>query len=270
GAVTLIGGFSPLAPGVTTSADPFKDEQTVATGRRRISPSSTPPAPDGTPRGPRRAWPLGVGLLALGVLAWVLFAGRPGSLVVTLTAPDDADLSSLKIWVDERMTCQSSPCRLAELEAGAHFVRAAVDGYPDVARQAVVVVARQETTHSIELAGLARARLVDTGTLPNMTVAIDGTTRSSSPFNVELAPGKHVLEASGEGLNTITETVELAPGEEREVGPLRPGLLQGRLRIESKDQVAVAVTLDAERIKLPYDQLVDATVPHRLVAWRTG
>ena len=100
----------------------------------------------------------GFGLLALGGAAVVgiksgalgAASGSTGAIVVTAAGPNGAAIDGVKVLVDGKTECTSSPCRIA-IGSGTHFVRAEAPGHVGTADRAVSVESGGETSLHIAL-----------------------------------------------------------------------------------------------------------------------
>jgi hypothetical protein len=90
-------------------------------------------------------------MLVLRPNALALGSGGTGALIVTVSGPGNAPVPKLTIFADDTSRCESSPCRIADLKGGTHFVRVSAPGYEATAARAVSVNAGSEDTLHIQL-----------------------------------------------------------------------------------------------------------------------
>src|SRR4029079_17713475 len=93
-------------------------------------PSHAPPAsmpyPSAAPArsgGGRSVLAVIAGLLVIGLIAAlaVLLIPRKGTLVATAAGPGNKALDSVQVLIDGSKKCESSPCRVANVDAGTHM-----------------------------------------------------------------------------------------------------------------------------------------------------
>jgi hypothetical protein len=81
----------------------------------------------------------------------VAFLLRPsqGSLIVTASGPDSADVDQATVLVDGEQRCEMVPCRVASLDDGTHVIRVSAPGYEASEPRAVSVRAGAEAVCDI-------------------------------------------------------------------------------------------------------------------------
>lgn len=237
------------------------------------------PAPEPFVPPPRRArkGPAVFGLLALlgAILAgfWFLERSEPGSLLLTATGETDAPLSGLELYLDGELVCRASPCDIAQLPQGTHFVRAQAEGYPPTADQAVMIRAREQVRHAIVLVRpKADARIQVVTTVPGFDVIVDGEKVGSSPVALpDLTVGKHTLALQKPGFAPFEREFVVERGVDATLGPFAPDLVTGKLEIHAAPGFEDAeVRLDGELVALPFERELDAREPHTLSASKPG
>jgi hypothetical protein len=107
-----------------------------------------------------------LGGLALLVTLLVLISGSDasaarGSLVVTVAGAGAAPVDYLAVLADDAVTCRTSPCKIADLEAGTHFVRVRAPGYQETAARAVSVQKGSEAVVHVQLTPIAKEPRAD-------------------------------------------------------------------------------------------------------------
>jgi hypothetical protein len=90
--------------------------------------------------------------------ALALGSGGKGSLVITASGPGNAPLGKLTVYADDVARCESSPCRIADLTSGTHFIRIAAPGYLATAARAVSVTGGSEEAVHVQLSRGAEAQ----------------------------------------------------------------------------------------------------------------
>jgi serine/threonine-protein kinase len=215
-----------------------------------------------------------VGLLAVvGGGFWLLEQSEPGSLMLTASSSGSAPVSGLELYLDGDLVCRASPCDIAQLSQGTHFVRAKADGFPATADQAVVVRAREQSQHDIVLERpAANARITIVTHVPGFVVSVDGTERGLSPIELtDLTVGKHTLRVEKDGFEPEQQEIVVQRDQERTIGPIQPPLLVGQLEVSALPGSEDAeVRLDGELVALPLTKQLDARQKHRLSAEKPG
>ncbi len=95
---------------------------------------------------------LGVGLL--GAKGAIFASHGTGSLVTTVAGAEGGPVKGLSVFVDGTKRCESSPCRVDELDVGSHFVKVTAPGYVPTAAQAVAVQSGQDAVMRLALAAV--------------------------------------------------------------------------------------------------------------------
>jgi len=120
-------------------------------------------------------------VLVVAIVAIVSLTSRSeGALLATVAGPGNVPVDSLKLYVDGKLVCEGSPCRVGDLARGTHFVRVAAQGYQRTADRAIVVVSGEESVLNFALSREAQepiARAAPAATEP----ALDQPSRGSSP-----------------------------------------------------------------------------------------
>jgi serine/threonine-protein kinase len=186
-------------------------------------------------------WAL-AGLLLVAALLLLVMRPRSGSLVVTALGAGHRAVESVQIFVDGKALCDSSPCRISGLSAGAHQLRATAPGMASE-ELTVEISAGEEAATNIELrsrmpegaelAEGARASAVPEGEKQparrdkvvvtiqlspeseGASVTLDDAFLLDFPAELELEPRTtHTLTATKPGYQDYTLQLEL--GDERE------------------------------------------------------
>lgn len=198
----------------------------------------------------------------------------PGSLVVTVAGPANQEVPGVRVFIDERLVCERSPCRVNTLSEGPHFVRAEAAGYVPTAKQAVNITSGYETVHNVSLAAKdspARLRISARG--EDLRVFLDGKDLGPPPVDIdEIAPGEYLIRVEGPEYEPIEERVILHAEEVRTVGPLMPQRLHATLFLEAGANAhGATVELDGNIVgSLPMNVRIDSPREHALVIRKDG
>lgn len=190
-------------------------------------------------------------LLLVSLLVWLLLPST-GTLVVTVSGPGGAPVEGVRVFVDSEPVCDSSPCQVADLEAGVHFVRASALGMADIADETVSIEAGKQAVHNVRLSPPGNTDTggiqVNEGDEP-LTLSLDGKVIGPLPQKVMgLSPGEHWLEFHAmDGSEPFEKRVVVGAGEIREVVPTRPRSDKVIVTIQlSRDSEGASVTLDED------------------------
>ncbi len=285
----------------TAQASPFvaipmmSDEQTPANVTTKTLPSPVHQLRPSTKMDPLETIPLplerevpkkkqnrtlllaGAGLVAvlLGVVAFLLSRPEPpGALVVSVSGPNAAAVPKLSVFVDEKVACSYSPCRVEGLEEGTHEVRAEAPGYLPGKPQLLVMHPGTDAIHNLVLSEKQRfATLKVDAQGEGLSILVDGKSLGAPPIELgQLTPGEHVVRVEGERFVSEDHTVTLEANENRHLGPFKPKVKTGSLTINPGTGAdGAVVTLDGKVVpKLPATHALDGQKTHLLVAEKEG
>jgi hypothetical protein len=285
----VLGTATPLPSAIPDVAPPPMSRPTapVPTAPHRTATSlrpavGAPPVTTGSvPPGPAtNRTPLLMAALAAAVLAVGLFFLLPpgfGKLVVTVAGPGGQPLDAVEVLVDGELMCAKSPCRLEDLQAGTHMLKARAAGYQETADTALVVTGGQEAVHNFKLLRATGTGLRITGVGDGLMLHIDG--RKVGPLPQELkdmTAGEHLVKVDGEHFASWEQRVTVEPDQMQTIGPLKLKVTKGLAHIKAgggADGARVVLESDGDRRslpKLPISLHIDTAKPHTLVATKRG
>jgi hypothetical protein len=130
------------------------------------------------------------------------------------------DPAGAVVRVDGERVGGEGVVRELRLDPGEHTVRVQAEGYEPSTFELSVLDGERSTREVVlerrtEPTGPARLRI--TSDLPAARVFIDGAEVGLGTYVDELEPGRHRVEVRAEGYVSFRRTLELAPGERREV-----------------------------------------------------
>lgn len=99
---------------------------------------------------------LGIGLL--GAKGAIFASHGGGALVATVAGAQGQPVKGLSVFVDGTKRCESSPCRVEQLDSGSHFVKVTAPGYIPTAAQAVAVHSGKDAVMRLEMSPLKPAK----------------------------------------------------------------------------------------------------------------
>lgn len=181
------------------------------------------------------------GLLLVAAVLLLVMRPRSGSLVVTALGAGHRAVESVQIFVDGKPLCDSSPCRISGLSAGAHQLRATAPGMASE-ELTVEISSGEEAATNIELrstepAGSARAAAAAPAGEPRparrekvvvtiqlspesegASVTLDDAFLLDFPAELELEPrSTHTLTATKPGFEDYTLQLELGDETEKQI-----------------------------------------------------
>lgn len=102
---------------------------------------------------------IAAGVLGLAAVVGLLFlipktglaGGGEGELIVTVAGPGQSSVAMPKVLIDGQNRCETSPCRVKDLDPGPHFVRVSAPGFKATTDLAVSVVAGEEAVLRVDM-----------------------------------------------------------------------------------------------------------------------
>jgi hypothetical protein len=228
----------------------------------------------------RRSWPLVFAAMAVVgvVLAVFVFMPRKGSLLVTVSGPSNRTIDAIEVFLDDVSKCTNSPCRIADVEAGTHLLRATAAGYQPIAPQAVKVAAGDEGVINITLAVASEGtgiRVSAEGS--GLILTVDGKEVGPLPQELkDMTPGEHQIKVDGsDRFDVFEKTVNVVADRVLSIEP-KLKVEKGLATIEAGDNAEDARVLlvsGSERRpipKLPIKIDITTDKPYKLVATKPG
>jgi serine/threonine-protein kinase len=139
-------------------------------------------------------------LLVAGFAAalFMVLMPRKGSLVVTVAGPGNKAIDSVQILVNDSKKCDTSPCRVSNLESGTHMVKIVAAGYQQTAAQAVKVQGGEDAVLNVTLAAASGTGVRVTADGPGLRLIVDGKDVGPLPQDLkDLSPGDHKFRIEG-------------------------------------------------------------------------
>jgi serine/threonine-protein kinase len=148
---------------------------------------------------------------------------RTGSVLVTAAGPSRTPIETLAIFIDGVKRCDSSPCRVHELEPGGHILRASAPKYLPMADVALKVEAGEENVLNVTLVRAVETTGIQVSAdVGGVDLYVDGRHIGALPQIVDkIAPGQHRIRVAGNDLYEPHEQdVMVAAGTLKMVGPI--------------------------------------------------
>lgn len=122
------------------------------------------------------------------------------------------------VYVDGAVQGQSGPNFKVRINKGQHKIRLELDGHKPV-EQTVMISAAQKLSFNLEKAParLDVKFLATNDSARGGDIYIDGTPAGNVPQQVDIPPGRHLIEIKKPGHKVYTETVEVKAGETRPI-----------------------------------------------------
>jgi serine/threonine-protein kinase len=169
-----------------------------------------------------------IGVILASLLLY--FTMRSGTLVVTVTGPAGKAIDTLEVIVDGTKRCDTSPCIVSGLSAGAHLVRATAKGYEETADQAVAIESGQHAVQTIALSPTGAGTAIRVSALGSgLKLYVDSQEIGELPQTAKgIEPGEHTLRVAGsDRYEPWEEKISIQEGETKNIGPLRLRVLKG-------------------------------------------
>ena len=247
--------------------------------------TTAPPTPDAgfampTQTAPSQRLPYVFALAAaviVAVLIWFMLP-KKGSLTVTVAGgPGNKELAAVEVIVNNKVRCRASPCELASLKAGTHYVEVRAAGYQATAKSAVAVIGGQNAVHNVQLIRAGTGVKVF-GEGSGLTLLVDGKEFGPLPQELrEMEPGEHVIQVSGgPRYEVFQQRIVIDPDRMTPIGPIKLKVTKGLATIRAGNGADGAeVTLkvgDSRRVlpALPVRLEVETERSHVLIARKKG
>lgn len=218
-------------------------------------------------------------VLGLGVGAFFLMKGKPGSIVITVAGPGNKPVDGVEIYVDGNPAgCKGSPCRVSELKPGTHLVRVSAAGYPPTADIGVKVPPGEETVQNVELARPSQGTGVKVSAEGRgLKLLIDGKEIGPLPQEIrDMTPGDHrVRVEGGERYEPFEKTITVEPDQVTNLEPklkVKKGLATIKLGDNAEGAHVMLVTGDERRPipRFPLAVDLEADKAYSIVAEKKG
>lgn len=193
-------------------------------------------------------------MVALG--GWFVFGGpASGGLVVSVAGPGGTLVEGVKVSIDGKQVCDSSPCKVEDLKPGSYVVQAAAEGYAPMAGTAYEVAPGEQKAINIELiSGKGGTGLKVSSAASGLELSIDGKKIGALPQEItDITPGEHRIEITGSTfIKDFEKTVTITKGETLDFKPeleLKKGQVKIKLADNAKD-ASVALVVNGKRRSL--------------------
>ncbi len=213
---------------------------------------------------------LGAGAVA--AAAVFIVDEEQGDLVVDVADQQCGAVQDVKVFVDEKLVCTTSPCAL-RVSKGGHVVQAEATGYERTGPEAVMVDPAMPTLHRVQFGSSSKTGIEVRSELKGYSLYLDGKLVGELPQRVSgLSSGEHTLLISGgEDYYAEERKVTLQADEMMVLDDVKLRPKAGTLVIGDNPELAQAlVSLDGEQIQLPFEREIDASRRYHVVAKRPG
>lgn len=178
------------------------------------------------------------GVLLLGTVAvggFFLFSSPPtGTVKIYVAGPGNTDVKAVKIFVDNKQVCESSPCKVENLSAGIHDVKAIAEGYQPAAPKGVQVVKGEQKVELELRIASAGTGFKATSAVQGVKLFVDGTEIGPLPQTLTtLSPGDHKLRFdAGDRYKPEEKTVTVTPDKIEDLGDIKLIVAKGKATLE--------------------------------------
>lgn len=239
------------------------------------------PAPAPSSGGAGRMILLAVaGLLVVGLVAAmvVFFIPRKGTLVVTVAGPGNKSVDAVQVFVDGNKRCDTSPCRVTELDTGTHMVKVTAAGYQPTAEQGVKVATGEDAVLNVTLSRASEGTgvKVSADTIGSVKLYVDGKEIGPLPQELrDMTPGEHVIKIAGDRYEAWEKRIAVEEGQVQSIEP-KLKVVKGLATIKAgtgADNARVLLVSGNERRpipKLPIKIDITTDKPWSIVATKAG
>ncbi len=257
GASPQSGSVPPPAPGRFGESGPSSvgPASMGAASSRRASEQDTIVRPRERDGAGRAGVVLGaLALVAVGGLAAFLLWPRTGQLKIDLKSKDGQAIPRAEIFVDGVKRCDTAPCVVADLPAGAKTIRVILPGQAFVDAVETVEAGKEKLVYiAVGIGGAAPAAsgsaptastggtgLKLAGSQPGVKVTVDGVDKGGLPLTLsDLAPGEHKLKLDGgDRYEPEERTVTVGSGEVKDLGEVKLKVLKGVITLDLRTEGA--------------------------------
>ena len=167
----------------------------------------------------------------------IMVMPRTGRIAINVTDPKGASVPRVEIFVDGKKQCDTAPCVVDQVGAGAHQVKVLAPGYDAPPDKTVDVEARKDTSLDFSLS--ATSARVGTGikiagNQPGVKLYVDGKEVGPLPQELfSLSTGDHKIRLAGtDRYAPIERNVVVAQGEVQDLGDQTLKVVKGKATIE--------------------------------------
>jgi len=216
----------------------------------------------------------------VGLGAYFLSKGKPGSLVVSVAGPGNKPVDGVEIFVDTKKQdqCSGSTCRVPELKPGTHLLKVSAAGYPPTADIAVRVPAGEEAVQNVELAHPSQGTgLKVTAEGRGLKLIVDDKEIGPLPQEIrDMTPGDHKVRIDGgDRYEPFEKLITVEPDRVTELEPklkVKKGLATLKAGMNADGAKVMLVTGDERRPipRLPLAVELESNKAYSIVAEKRG
>ena len=218
-----------------------------------------------------------VGAAVIGIAVFLLIP-HTGRIAIGVTDGKNGSVDRLDIFVDGRKTpCETAPCIVDQVSAGAHEVKVLADGFDPAPTQSVSVESGKDTTASFTMSSASKATgLRVSGSQAGVKLFVDDKEIGPLPQEVkDLSPGDHVMRIAGsERYQPLEKHITVNKETVEDLGTVTLKVLKGKATISLGTPGArVFLVSGADRRELPVLPIsvdIDTTKTWSLQATKLG
>jgi serine/threonine protein kinase len=210
---------------------------------------------------------LAVLLLAIAGAAAIFFFVMPhtGRVMINATDAKGGNVNRLEVFLDGRKQCDTTPCAVEQVSAGAHQVKVLAQGY-EPATKAISVESRKDSVVDLTLVpSSAGTGIKVSGTQAGVKLFIDGKEIGPLPQEVkDLTPGDHKIriaersssDPTRDRYQPLERNVIVAKDEMQDLGAQNLKVVKGKATISlATPNARVYLVSGTDRRELPSDKL---------------
>ena len=225
--------------------------------------------------------------VALGVVFIAIVAGavymttpKTGRVVVNVTDEKGAALDRVEIFIDGKKMCDTAPCFIEPVNAGAHEVKVISEGYDVPPARGTAVEARKDAVLSFALTSAAASKggtgIKVSGSQSGVKLLVDDKEIGPLPQEIrDLSPGSHKIKLMGsDRYAPMEKNITVAQNEVQDLGPQVLKVVKGKATITLGTPGAkVYIVSGADRHEVPTFPIsidIDTSKPWSLEATKPG
>ena len=178
---------------------------------------------------------IAIAAIAAGLVVFLMMP-RTGRIAVNVADIKGVTINRVEIFVDGKKQCETAPCIVDQVSAGAHEVKVLAVGYDTPADRAVSVEARKDATLDYSLTGVnaqAGTGIKVSGNQPGVKLFVDAVEIGPLPQEIHtLKPGMHTIRLTGtDRYAPLEKNVTVALNEVQDLGDQTLKVVKGKATI---------------------------------------
>ncbi len=178
---------------------------------------------------------IAIAAIAAGLVVFLMMP-RTGRIAVNVADIKGVTINRVEIFVDGKKQCETAPCIVDQVSAGAHEVKVLAAGYDTPADRSVSVEARKDATLDYSLTGAnaqAGTGIKVSGNQQGVKLFVDSVEVGPLPQELHtMKPGMHTLRLTGsDRYAPLEKNVTVALNEVQDLGDQTLKVVKGKATI---------------------------------------